>query len=148
MKRFIVILILFHIINFVQGQIYTPVKWTFATKQIGNGEVMVFMKANIDQDWHIYSQKCESNGPVRTSFTFNKSGEYQIIGQVAEPKPKVKFDKTFNSNVKYFENEVVFQQKIKLNKAKGKVSGKIEYMVCNDSQCLPPEEKEFTILID
>ena len=48
-------------------------------------------------------------------------------------------------NVSYFEKAVIFQQKIKLNKAATTAKGKVEFMVCNDRQCLPPEEIEFSI---
>jgi DsbC/DsbD-like thiol-disulfide interchange protein len=48
-------------------------------------------------------------------------------------------------NVSYFEDEVVFQQKIKLNKATTAVKGSVEFMVCNDKSCLPPAEVTFTI---
>ena len=48
-------------------------------------------------------------------------------------------------NVSYFGNGVTFQQKIKLNKGATTVKGKVEFMVCNDKQCLPPEEVSFSI---
>jgi hypothetical protein len=48
-------------------------------------------------------------------------------------------------NVAYFEKSVIFQQKVKLNRGTTTVKGKVEYMVCNDRQCLPPEEVEFSI---
>jgi hypothetical protein len=49
-------------------------------------------------------------------------------------------------NVGYFENSVVFQQKVKLKSAKAAaVKGKLEFMTCNDQKCLPPDEVEFSI---
>ncbi|MNW21061.1 hypothetical protein D3C71_2217640 [compost metagenome] len=48
-------------------------------------------------------------------------------------------------NVSYFGNQVVFQQKVKLNKATATVKGTVEFMVCNDKQCLPPDEVSFNI---
>ena len=48
-------------------------------------------------------------------------------------------------NVSYFENSVVFQQKIKLKKAATTVKGKLEYMTCNDQKCLPPEDLDFSV---
>ena len=41
--------------------------------------------------------------------------------------------------------KVVFKQKVKLNKAATVVKGKVEFMVCDDKQCLPPSEVMFSI---
>ncbi|WP_341871380.1 hypothetical protein [Spirosoma oryzicola] len=50
--------------------------------------------------------------------------------------------------VSYFEKEVIFQQKVKLTgKSPQVVKGTIEYMVCNDKQCLPPDEIPFSVSI-
>jgi AFG3 family protein len=107
---------------------------------------VVLIKATIDQGWHIYSQNVADGGPVKTSFTFAPSKEYTLVGKTAEPKPISKYEKVFNMNVGYFENSVVFQQKVKLKSAKAAaVKGKLEFMTCNDQKCLPPDEVEFSI---
>jgi hypothetical protein len=81
-----------------------------------------------------------------SSFTFAPSKEYTLVGKTAEPKPISKYEKVFNMNVGYFENSVVFQQKVKLKSAKAAaVKGKLEFMTCNDQKCLPPDEVEFSI---
>ena len=54
-------------------------------------------------------------------------------------------EKVFNMNVPYFTDEVVFQQKIKLNKGATTVKGKVEFMVCDDKKCLPPNEIAFSV---
>jgi hypothetical protein len=47
--------------------------------------------------------------------------------------------------VSFFEKEVVFQQKIKLKAGQATVKGTLEYMTCNDHQCLPPDDIDFSI---
>jgi thiol:disulfide interchange protein DsbD len=54
-------------------------------------------------------------------------------------------EKVFNMEVGYFENSVIFQQKIKLKAKQTMVTGKLEYMTCNDEKCLPPEDIDFSI---
>ena len=138
------VLILFCLIvapYLVQAQILKPVKWSYAAKKVNSNEAVIFFKAVIDKGWHIYSQNVKDGGPTKTVFTFNKSSEYSVLGKTVEPKPISNFDKVFGMQVGYFEQEVVFQQKIKL-KAAGAVTVKctIEYGTCNDHQCLPPED--------
>lgn len=128
------------------AQIVTPVKWAYAAKKTSATEVTVFLKATIDAGWHIYSQNVKDGGPIKTSFTFAKSKDYTLVGPAIEPKPETRFEKSFNMDVSFFEKEVVFQQKIKLKSANVKaITGQLEYMVCNDSKCLPPDDVNFTI---
>lgn len=127
------------------AQIEAPVKWSYAAKKTSPTEAVVFLKATIEDNWHIYSLNVKDGGPIKTSFTFAKSPEYTLVGKPSEPKPITKYEKTFSMNVSYFEKEVVFQQKIKLNPGASVVKGKLEYMTCNDHKCLPPEDIEFSI---
>lgn len=129
-----------------KAQVESHVRWSYAAKKTSATEAVVLIKATIDQGWHIYSQTVKEGGPVKTSFTFAPSKEYAIVGKPSEPAPTTRFEKVFNMNVGYFENAVVFQQKIKLKSAKASaVKGKLEFMTCNDSKCLPPDEVEFSI---
>ncbi|MBE7175614.1 MAG: sugar transporter [Mucilaginibacter polytrichastri] len=130
-----------------KAQILNPVKWSYAAKKTGANEAVVFFKATIDKGWHIYSQHVKDGGPVATAFTFSPSKEFTKTGETSEPKPLSKYESVFKMQVSYFENAVIFQQKVKLTGAQATVKGKLEYMVCNDRQCLPPEEKEFSIAV-
>ena len=131
----------------LHAQILKPVKWSYAAKKLNNQEAIVMLKATIEEGWHIYSQQVEAGGPVATLFTFQPAKVYQLIGPTNEPKPIMKYEDAFGMNVKFFEESVVFQQRVKLHNSDVTVKGKLEYMVCNDHQCLPPEEVEFSIQV-
>jgi hypothetical protein len=127
------------------AQLENPVTWSYGAKKISKTEAVVFIKATIEDGWHLYSQFVKPGGPSKTVITFAKSKDYTLVGTTAEPKPISKFEKVFNMNVPYFQDEVVFQQKVKLGKATTAVKGKVEFMVCDDKQCLPPNEISFSI---
>ncbi|WP_257670182.1 protein-disulfide reductase DsbD N-terminal domain-containing protein [Parapedobacter tibetensis] len=129
------------------AQILEPVKWQFGAKKINDKEAVIFMKATIDNGWHIYSQNIEEGGPIKTSITFNPSGDFTLVGKPAEPKPKTKHEEVFGMDVAYFDKEVVFQQKISLKKGATTVKGAVEFMACDANQCLPPDEVEFTVAV-
>jgi len=131
----------------VNAQILHPVHWSYGYKKSRENKAVLFIKATIDESWHIYSCKQADGGPVKTSFDFISSKDYRILGTVGEPKPITKFETTFNMNVSYFENSVVFRQKVDLKTAHPVIKGKLKYMVCNDQKCLPPEEVGFSIPI-
>lgn len=129
------------------AQILHPVKWSYAAKRISKTEAVIFLKATIDDGWHLYSQTVKEGGPVKTSFNFNSSEAYEILGNTIEPAPITKFEKVFGMDVSYFASTVVFQQKVKMKKSAVIVSGTLNYMTCNDRQCLPPEDVAFSIPI-
>jgi len=125
-------------------QIFTPVKWTVKIKKLKNNEYDLFYKANIEKGWHIYSQEKVEDGPVPTTLTFlNKGDGYSLIGNVREGKGHTAYEKVFKKEIKSFEKKAIFRQKIKINKDAAVIKTALEYMVCNDGQCLPPETENF-----
>lgn len=133
----------------VQAQVFNPVKWNFSAKEISDTEAELIFKATIDKGWHLYSQDIPADGPIPTSFTFTKSKDYELIGKVTEPKAIEEEDPNFGMTLKYFANDVVFKQKIKI-KSKGEfaVAGELEFMVCDETKCLPPSIEEFSLKIN
>lgn len=121
-----------------RAQILAPVHWSYGAKKLSNNEAVVFIKATIDDGWHVYSQYVKAGGPVKTTFTFIASPAYTLEGKTIEPTPVTRNEKAFKMDVSFFENTVVFQQKIKLKAVQATVKGTLEYMTCNDHQCLPP----------
>ncbi|MGI4020108.1 MAG: protein-disulfide reductase DsbD N-terminal domain-containing protein [Janthinobacterium lividum] len=145
MKKLTLVIVLSFLSAGLFAQVLAPVKWSYAAKKINKTEAVLLIKATIDNGWHIYSTQQKDGGPVKTSFTFTPSKDYAINGAIAEPKPTTKFEQVFKMNVSYLEKSVVFQQKIKLKQDQTNIKGKIEYMVCNDKQCLPPDDVDFSI---
>jgi hypothetical protein len=130
-----------------RAQILTPVHWSYGAKKTGKNEAVVFIKATIDDGWHVYSQYVKDGGPIKTTFTFPASPAYTLVGKTIEPTPITRNEPVFKMDVSFFEKEVVFQQKIKLKAGQATVKGTLEYMTCNDHQCLPPDNIDFSIPI-
>lgn len=129
-----------------EAQIEKPVKWTFKAKPITGQEVMLTFSANIDKHWHIYSQHISDGGPVPTSFNISPSPAFELIGKVIEESKVIKaYDQSFSMDLLWFEHTAKFSQKIKLKENKALVKGSVEFMVCNDVQCLPPDQVVFEI---
>ena len=146
MKKVFFLMIAFMISVGAYAQIEAPVKWSYAAKKLNDKEAVVFIKATIQDGWHIYSQTVKDGGPIKTSFTFTPSKDFALIGTTVEPTPATRYENAFKMNVSYFENSVIFQQKIKLKSAKAVVvKGQLEYMTCNDKKCLPPDDVNFSI---
>ncbi|MGV3639520.1 MAG: protein-disulfide reductase DsbD domain-containing protein [Adhaeribacter sp.] len=147
MKKLIFLTIALLLSAVSYAQILKPVKWSYAAKKTGKNEATIYLKATLDKGWHIYSLHMAEGGPVKTTISLSPSKLYRPEGLPLEPRPVTVFEKVFNMKVSYFSNTVIFQQKVKLSKPTAVVKGNIEYMACNDQQCLPPADVAFSIPI-
>lgn len=132
-----ILLSLFFLITTSNVQILEPVNWTTEIEKISNTEYDLIIKATIEPNYHLYSQKVPDDGPLPTIFIFEKSNNYELIGSVTEEKGHTVYDRIFKLKVKYFDTKTTFRQRIKLNnKNSFKIIGEIEFMTCNDSNCI------------
>jgi len=123
------------------SQILKPVKWTTSVKKTSDTEYTLIATATIDSGWHLYSQTVPENGPIPTTFSFKGNDNYLKKGNTKEEKGHEIDDKVFNMRIKYFETKATFKQRIKLKTTDNfEIKAIVEFMVCNDSQCLPPNE--------
>jgi len=136
MKKTLALLLFITTISY--SQILEPVKWTTQTKKISDSEYDLVINATIEPNYHLYSQKVPDDGPLPTVFIFEKSKDYELIGNVKEENGHTVYEPVFKMNIKYFDKKAIFKQRIKVkNKKSFKIIGEIEFMTCNDSNCVP-----------
>lgn len=126
------------------GQMYNPVKWTTSVEKITEKEYLLKAEAKIQSGWHLYGQYIEEGGPSPTAFTFKKyKKNFELVGKTTEGKGHEVVDRIFNMKIKYFEDKAIFTQKIKFNSENSaNITAEVEFMVCDDSNCLPPSSEE------
>ena len=134
---------------FASAQIENPVKWSYKLKKVNATTYEVHISATIDEGWHIYSQSTHDGGPIPTTIKFAKNPLVTLVGAAKEAgKLEQRHEELFGVDVKQFSKSVKFVQLIKVKAAvKTSVIGTIEFMVCNDSQCLPPTTNKFSLSI-
>ena len=144
-KTAINILFFFFALFQLQAQIETPVKWDIKLEDSKSSEKSITFSATIDKGWHLYDMNLPEGGPVSTSFTFTELEGAELTGNVvADRQPAKIFDNNFQMELSWYENAVVFTQKLKVTDPNElKIAGEVEYMVCNDETCLPPEREDF-----
>jgi hypothetical protein len=125
------------------------VKWNYAVKKIADKTYEVSMTANISGDYHMYAQNVGVDGPAPTIFTFTKNPLISLDGNVKEVGKVVKkFESAWGGNVNYYEKTVNFVQVVKLKaNVKTNLAGKVEFMVCDEKQCLPPSNVDIKVNI-
>lgn len=145
MKRLFLVIAVSMLTMAAHSQILKPVTWSYAAKRTSKTEATIFVKATIDEGWHLYSQNVKDGGPIKTTFTFPAAKTYTVVGKTIEPKAVTRYEDTFKMDVSFFEKSVIFQQKVKLTGKTAIVKGTVEFMTCDDKQCLPPEEVSFSV---
>lgn len=130
---------------FSWGQLKDPVKWSTSYKQVSATEFDLIFTADIEDGWTVYSQFLESqDGPVPTSFNFEKGAHYQLKGKCVESgNIKTVYDKVFEMKLTKITKKGVFTQRVTATDLSKPITGYLEFMTCDDEQCLPPKGVDF-----
>lgn len=148
MNKFILfVILLFSVLAGVAQN--NVVNWTFESKKLADNNYEVKLIATVQQPWHIYSTTQAEGGPLPTAIAFTKNPLAVPQGKIKEVgKLETHYEKVFELDTKFFSNKVEFVQIFKVKgKAKTNVKGTVEFMTCNDRECLPPQEIPFTIAL-
>ena len=127
-----------------------PVHWGTAVEKTGDGIYDIRFTARIDSPWHMYDMGPYDGGPNATAFTFTPNGNYTLVGKTRqESKPSKKFDPLFDMEIGTFAGRAVFVQQVKLVPPAGgaRIAVNIEWMACDETSCLPPADRDFTVTI-
>lgn len=121
--------------------------WTSSSEKLSENEFEITIKAKLDEHWHTYSQFMDmGDGPLPTWITFETGSDFELIGVAEEQNTTTYFDEIWEMDITQFEEEAVFVQKIKrLNSGVNEITGNVNYMICHEGGCLPPEDYTFTI---
>ncbi len=121
---------------------------TVEPKVVRVGEaVTVWIDVVLSDDWHIYSATTPPGGPIPTEILLSGAG-FRQVGSVIQPEPIVEHDPNFDMNVEYYHTSVRFGTRAEVGDGmpgEKSLSGDVTYMLCNATQCLPPETYTFEI---
>ncbi|MEK0413875.1 MAG: hypothetical protein RL070_1363 [Bacteroidota bacterium] len=147
MKKIIALFSVIWLTTTVAAQIQDPVDWSYSVKKVSADTYTFTATANIEGDWHIYSQTTGKGGPVPTKINFNKNPLITIVGATKETgQVKQVYDELFKTTVRFIGETATYTQTIKVRGGvKTNISGFVAYMVCDDRQCLPPSKKTFDL---
>ncbi|EDP71714.1 putative exported cytochrome C biogenesis-related protein [Flavobacteriales bacterium ALC-1] len=123
----------------IQSQELEPVKWETSVEKISDTEFNLVFKASIENGWYMYSQEePDGIGPYPTYFEYkNQKNNYKLLGPTSEPNVKPKFDKVFDLDVKKFDGQAKFNQRISLlNTELNEIEVNVTHQVCDDAKCI------------
>jgi thiol:disulfide interchange protein DsbD len=127
-----------------QAQMVNPVHFTSQLKTGKGAEAEIVFSATIDAGWHVYSTNLGQDGPIEASFGVVKMEGAEPVGRLTPRGKEIKkYDELFGMELRYFEQQVTFVQKIRFTKPQYTIDCYLEYGACNDQSCLPPTQVEF-----
>lgn len=142
MRALFAIFFTFFLVSNSESQILQPAKITAgtATTQAKVGDVIdLVFKAQIDQNWYIYSLGFDEEcGPIPISITLDKHPSFELVGGVVAINDEAKHDKIFDCDVRIFKVSGEFRQKIKILSKDLVLKGIYEGQVCTetDGKCV------------
>ena len=127
----------------MHGQMIEPVRFTSRLDIHDNGEAEIVFRATIDDGWHVYSTDMGSDGPISATFNVVKMEGVLTVGSL-KPLGKLvsQYDKMFGMELRFFEHNAAFVQKVRFTKPDYEIDCYLEYGACNDEMCLPPSQVE------
>ncbi|GHT64063.1 thiol:disulfide interchange protein DsbD [Bacteroidia bacterium] len=139
MTKYIKFILIFLLYSFnLSAQIQEPVKWNYHINESGE----ILFHADVEKGWHLYDMNLPEDGPIPTSFEFERIVGAELSGKVhTNSKIHSQYEEMFLMTVRWFAENPTFIQQLKItDKAKFQISGTINYMVCNDENCISGDE--------
>jgi len=127
------------------AQMQTPVRFSVQQKRLSDNSLEVEFVGKADAGWHVYGTDIADGGPTRAELTLEKTvglkpdGTLRATGSVHRA-----VDDLFEMEVSYMEGTVKFAQKFIITGPKYEVAGYLTYGACNDQNCMPPTNVEFS----
>lgn len=146
MKKVLSFMLLLMIAWAAEAQILIPVKWEIKLEDSDSSVKTLLFSAKLDNGWHLYDMNLPEGGPISTSFNYETLKGVKTVGSpVPSKKATTVYDEQFEMNLSWYAHEVSFTQKLEITNPKAfKVEGYVEFMACNDENCLPPDKESFS----
>ncbi len=125
-----------------------PVKWAVTAVQL-QGAWDITFTANADQGWYVYSQEhFGDEGPMPTTFAFDTLPTFTLEGKTTETGAHKKegIDPVFGIKVRKYAGQAVFTQRIHTDSPNSPVTGRFDFMTCNDEACIFPDPIYFSVI--
>ncbi len=131
---------------FAQVGMTNPVKVQVEQQAVkGHDDLLdIVFTFTINSGWHVYSPD-NNGGPTPMTITLETLEGAQLSGALKlSPTPTRIDDPVFECEVTYVERSAKATQRLRLTGGKWKATGYLRYGACNDEECMPPTNVEFS----
>jgi DsbC/DsbD-like thiol-disulfide interchange protein len=130
-----------------------PISWKFSSRKLTdqNNAYVISLKAKIDPEWHLYSQKASQAGmPTKVTFEENKTILKPItLNEIGEMHPE--WNDVFMDSAYYYSDMLELVDTVFLDPSQAasgvNLKGQVSYMACTGEMCLPPRDDKFELVL-
>lgn len=115
-----------------------PVTWKIGSEKLNDNEYYITYSATIVPTWKLYAQTSPEGAARPMKFIFENDGQgYTRIGGIEEiGHMEEKKEQLFeNKTVRFYHDEVMMRQRIRIDSANANIIGYIDYQTCDATQC-------------
>jgi len=124
-----------------------PVKWTARATPNEDGTFELVFSAEIQEKWKLYDNNVPEGGPIATSVHFEDSSKFSFVGEWKSlGRKKTAYDAMFEMDISAFSSKAIFRTTVKAEPGT-RLKGYVEYMTCDDAQCIFPEPFAFNLVL-
>lgn len=122
------------------------VTFQVSQKRVSPTEIDIVFTGRADAGWHIYSTNLPPDGPNPATFNVDKKKGVELVGDLRHGSgEKSVYDPMFEMELRFFENNCTFTQRVRLTEPVYELEGYLQYSACNDQNCLPPTAVECSV---
>ena len=127
------------------AQFQEPVKFSVKQNKLSERELELVFTGRVDAGWHVYGTDIPDGGPTKAELTLERQRGVKASGPLrATGKVHRAMDEMFGMELSYMEGTASFAQKFTITEPTYEVSGYLTYGACNDENCIPPTNVEFS----
>ena len=127
------------------AQFHNPVNIKASQKKVSDNVLEIVFQGSVDEGWHVYGPDIADGGPTRAELTLEKQKGVKPDGKLrATGKVQRAMDDMFEMEVSFMEGTASFSQRFIITEPEYEVAGYLTYGACNDENCIPPTNVEFS----
>lgn len=131
----------------LSAQLLDPVTWTADFTAEADSATLT-LTATIDDGWHLYATELPAeltDGPDPTSVSFSTLSGLEAVGGLVPSEAPIKvFDAIYESDLLYWEKTITLVQRFAVTDPNYSIAGSVDFMACNEQNCIPPSSFEFS----
>ena len=124
------------------------VTWKSSVEPLDGDIYRIVFEASIPTPYHMYDMGPYGGGPNATTIVITPGEGMTLDGGVEQlTTPERHYDEMFSMEIGTFSGKAQFAQRVRLTAEQATAKAQIEWMICDDTSCMPPDDTELTITV-
>ena len=129
----------------VEALLAQSVSWSIQADPMAGDSCRVLLEARIPEGYHMYDLGPYVDGPNATAIALTVEGGEPIGAVEALTEAHRYHDALFDMEIGTYEGTARFAQWIRVPAGVAVVRADLEWMICNEGSCMPPEDATLTL---